>query len=52
MKGCDVYPCETVAMLAVVGREDLFEEVVSIWELDVDEAVLCGSEGAWKRQNK
>lgn len=46
MKGCDVYLSETVAVLAVVGGEDLFEEVVSSWELDVEKAVLCGSEGA------
>lgn len=46
MKGCDVYLSETVAVLAGVGGEDLFKEVVSSWELDMEEAVLCDSEGA------
>ena len=46
MKGCDVYLSETVAVLAGVGGEALFKEVVSSWELDVEEAVLCDSEGA------
>ena len=44
-KGCVVYLSETVAVLAGVGEEDLFKEVVLSWELYVEEAVLCDSEG-------
>lgn len=32
-------------MSAGVSGEDLFEELISSWELDVEEAVLCDSEG-------
>lgn len=32
-------------MSAGVSGEDLFEELILSWELDVEEAVLCDSEG-------